>query len=78
MSNKEEWLDFIKECISRRTLSNNLSEKVENRSKICSNCSKLNIIKRMGFSLSARCKSSQCCFPMILYVENKQCPDGKW
>ena len=72
------WLNFMKSCIRRRSLSPELSREIEKRSEICSTCPMLSVKTIRGFVAMGKCESCGCCFPMIIYARNKKCPDGKW
>ena len=74
----EGWFNFMKGCIRRRSLDDELSSLVEKRTKICSQCPNLEVINRKGFIMRGKCKSCGCCFPMIVYAKGKRCPEGHW
>ena len=75
---KDGWFNFMKSCISRRSLDPELTRLVEKRSKICSECPNLEVITRRGFVARAKCGKCRCLFPMVVYAKEKKCPDGRW
>ena len=74
----EGWFNFMKGCISRRSLDPELAMLIEKRSKICSTCPELEVTTRRGFVMKAKCGSCGCFFPMIVYAKSKKCPVDKW
>ena len=75
---KDGWLNFMKSCISRRSLDPDLLNIVESRIKICSECPSLVVTKRMGFVSRSKGGTCGCFFPMLAYARGKSCPEGKW
>ena len=76
----EGWINYAR-AKKKKSLSPEIMELSEERSKICKECPSL--IKK-EFRVAGKeifrhkCEECGCPFPMLTYSKRKKCPKGKW